>query len=311
MSQQSKPYETGCRMCGASSERLRRGLCMRHYQRFLKKTAELKDVDQNLGDAFELDCIWEGWLEPKKKGGRPKNDDVDVLDRIAREVTGIGGHGMTKRLEVGHRLERMISNQPLDKNTPAGRSSAGGGSAIETVALELQDSSRRVARNFPVEKSVDTSLDHSPDTLSNAAGGGDLPLVELLEAASGDGINSRGGFYDRFTLVMRVLFERGLEEELPGPIQWPSRAFSEIDYHLRQPGDSPRRFLTWVNEALIALRADNAAAGQLFDRLLLADQNLEDALVDAGISVSLGKKYRSLARARIKQHVDQQRRFQA
>ncbi|GEM_PF-3050712 len=78
------PAEHGCRVCG-SDVTLIRGLCDVHYRRFL---ARLKSVAAEQGeeaaDKFEADCLAKGWVTPKSKGGRPRDDDP--FDAIAAKI---------------------------------------------------------------------------------------------------------------------------------------------------------------------------------------------------------------------------------
>lgn len=76
------PKRDGCRVCG-SDERLIRGLCQKHYRRWKAKYDELPTQEER--DAFEEECIAKGWITPKSKGGRPK-EDPDPFDEIAAEI---------------------------------------------------------------------------------------------------------------------------------------------------------------------------------------------------------------------------------
>lgn len=66
---------------------MRRGLCQVHYRRFMKKVRDLREVDEQSSGKFEADCIRDGWIEPKQKGGRPKERDVfdDIADKVIAE----------------------------------------------------------------------------------------------------------------------------------------------------------------------------------------------------------------------------------
>lgn len=77
-----KPHATGCPVCG-SSEIKSRGLCDKHYRRFMDRRKELPTQAEK--DAFENKCLADGWIKPKTKGGRPAEDD-DPFDAIANEL---------------------------------------------------------------------------------------------------------------------------------------------------------------------------------------------------------------------------------
>ena len=67
---------------------MRRGLCQVHYRRFMKKVKDLWEVSEESAAQFEADCVRDGWIEPKQKGGRPKQRDV--FDEIADKVIAEG-----------------------------------------------------------------------------------------------------------------------------------------------------------------------------------------------------------------------------
>lgn len=66
---QKKPHATGCLVCGDSVESGARGLCSAHYRAF-RETLESLTSDE-AKKAFEEDAIRDGWLNPRKHGGRP------------------------------------------------------------------------------------------------------------------------------------------------------------------------------------------------------------------------------------------------
>ncbi|TWU02756.1 hypothetical protein [Stieleria varia] len=80
--------QDGCLVCGSAEKRLRRGLCNRHYQQFLRRQNGISEAEgPAAAETFENDCIWRGLLKPKEKGGRPKQDDGDVFAEVA-EASG-------------------------------------------------------------------------------------------------------------------------------------------------------------------------------------------------------------------------------
>lgn len=81
MSNRPKPFDDGCRVCGRTDERLIRGLCQMHYRRFASRQKEIAAAGgEEAGKAFEEQCLADGWILPKSKGGRPKDEDpFDVI----------------------------------------------------------------------------------------------------------------------------------------------------------------------------------------------------------------------------------------
>jgi hypothetical protein len=81
---QRKPFSSGCLICGSDDVKSR-GLCDVHYRRF---NAKQKKIASEQGEAasekFEADCLADGWILPKTKGGRPK--DADPFDVIAAKI---------------------------------------------------------------------------------------------------------------------------------------------------------------------------------------------------------------------------------
>lgn len=71
-------------MCGKST--YSRGLCQTHYRRWLAKYDAMKQENPAAADRFEADCIRDGWLIPKSKGGRRKGDDDPFDDYAIRAL---------------------------------------------------------------------------------------------------------------------------------------------------------------------------------------------------------------------------------
>lgn len=94
----TKPHTTGCKICGETTKRLRRGLCSTHYGRF---TTKVKSLPADEAAAFEAKCLADGWIEESKQGRRPKIDD-DPFDDLVAEV----------RAEFAHDIE--AAEQRLD-----------------------------------------------------------------------------------------------------------------------------------------------------------------------------------------------------
>lgn len=80
------PKKTGCRVC--SDEIYARGLCQKHYRRWMTKYNSFKTEEERI--AFEAKCIAEGWITKKTKGGRKRQDD-DPFDAIANEIKRLEG----------------------------------------------------------------------------------------------------------------------------------------------------------------------------------------------------------------------------
>ncbi|MGB7326375.1 MAG: hypothetical protein WBD31_15995 [Rubripirellula sp.] len=162
----------GCLACGHTGQRLRRGLCSRHYQQFLRRQSEKLETDgTGAAEIFENDCIWRGLLKHKEKGGRPSQDDHDVfssisarpkdlpsLDRLRDRIispllsTILSPYSLAKRQLVGLVADKMratIDNHFLDAS---GRSSDDG----ETVAVanEMTHGVDQHPTTDPVEDAV-------------------------------------------------------------------------------------------------------------------------------------------------------------
>lgn len=62
-----------------------RGLCDIHYRRFNAKQKKIAaEQGETAAEKFEADCLADGWILPKTKGGRPK--DADPFDVIAAKI---------------------------------------------------------------------------------------------------------------------------------------------------------------------------------------------------------------------------------
>lgn len=79
-----KPSQSGCLICGSDDVKSR-GLCDVHYRRFNAKQKKVAaDHGEAAAEKFEADCLADGWILPKTKGGRPK--DADPFDVIAAKI---------------------------------------------------------------------------------------------------------------------------------------------------------------------------------------------------------------------------------
>ncbi|MEL7265533.1 MAG: hypothetical protein AAFN70_18940 [Planctomycetota bacterium] len=86
------PRENKCLVCGKSTTKPRgsRGLCSIHYRRFKAKLDAFPTEAER--EAFEQQCLDDGWILPKSKGGRPKEDDDPfgaIAAKIAAQVPGV------------------------------------------------------------------------------------------------------------------------------------------------------------------------------------------------------------------------------
>jgi hypothetical protein len=79
-----QPFETGCRFCGRTDTRLKRGLCSTHFSRFNRKFNKLALESSDKAKAFEDRCVEQGWILPLKEVGRPVLEDP--FEKIVREV---------------------------------------------------------------------------------------------------------------------------------------------------------------------------------------------------------------------------------
>jgi len=77
----TKPFAVGCRVCGRTDQRLRRGLCQTHYQAWLELAKEMTPEDRA---EYEQRCIASGWLA-EKASAKPKSEGTP-FGEIAKEV---------------------------------------------------------------------------------------------------------------------------------------------------------------------------------------------------------------------------------
>lgn len=110
----TKPHQKGCRVCGETNQRLRRGLCAKHYERFNRKLRSLPENEQQL---FEEICISDGWVDAIKPPGRPK--PKDVFDEIADQVT----EGTQQAAEAKATYAEDKQRKPLSKRASKKKSS--------------------------------------------------------------------------------------------------------------------------------------------------------------------------------------------
>ncbi|TWU18027.1 hypothetical protein [Allorhodopirellula heiligendammensis] len=80
--EQPKPKTTGCKVCGNEPDDMRRGLCQKHYRRYM---AKLKTLEPAEAEAFEAKCIADGWLEESRQGQK-STKDFDPFDDLVAEV---------------------------------------------------------------------------------------------------------------------------------------------------------------------------------------------------------------------------------
>lgn len=98
-------------ICDDDSGRLKRGLCLRHYNRFTSKKRRLSPED---AQAFDDKCVEDGYILPSGgKGGRPKQDD-DPFDEVLAEIIGEGHAEITA---AEKQQEAKKSKAPTKKST--------------------------------------------------------------------------------------------------------------------------------------------------------------------------------------------------
>lgn len=74
----------GCLVCGGEDV-YSRGLCQPHYRRFMDRQKKIAaEQGEKAAEQFEADCLAKGWVKPKTKGGRPREEDP--FDIIAAEI---------------------------------------------------------------------------------------------------------------------------------------------------------------------------------------------------------------------------------
>ena len=101
-------------MCG--SEKIKgRGLCEKHYRRFLAKMESFAAPEDS--ELFEAKCIEHGWITERSKGGRPK--ERDPFDEIADLIV----EGRRQAAEAKERYE--TTNPPKTAKKTKGRKKSG------------------------------------------------------------------------------------------------------------------------------------------------------------------------------------------
>ncbi|HBJ36720.1 MAG TPA: hypothetical protein DDZ51_18580 [Planctomycetaceae bacterium] len=108
-----KPFETGCRYCGRTDAKLRRGLCGTHFTRFNRKFNKLAEESAKKAEEFEQKCIDQGWVSARAVGGRQKEDDP--FDQIAAEVEAEFARDLGAAVA---RDKAAQSKQPAKKRSP-------------------------------------------------------------------------------------------------------------------------------------------------------------------------------------------------
>ena len=86
-----KPHETGCLVCGAADV-YGRGLCQPDYRHFMKRLKAIESAQgENAAEKFEQDCLDAGWIRPKSKGGRQREENpLDLIaDRVVADCKGL------------------------------------------------------------------------------------------------------------------------------------------------------------------------------------------------------------------------------
>lgn len=76
-----KPHATGCTVCG-NPKVYSRGLCEPDYRQLKKELKRLKD-EANDESVERAEAVWitQGWILPRRKGGRPR--DSNPFESIA------------------------------------------------------------------------------------------------------------------------------------------------------------------------------------------------------------------------------------
>jgi len=87
-----KPFDDGCKYCGRTDTKLKRGLCTTHFTRFNRKYNKLAEESAQKAEEFEQKCIEQGWVLPRAVAGRQKEDDP--FDQIAAEVDAEFARGL-------------------------------------------------------------------------------------------------------------------------------------------------------------------------------------------------------------------------
>ncbi len=76
-----KPHQTGCLICG-NADVYSRGLCQADYRHFMRRRSAIELAKgAAAAEKFETQCLGAGWIKPKSKGGRHR--DENPLDAIA------------------------------------------------------------------------------------------------------------------------------------------------------------------------------------------------------------------------------------
>lgn len=176
MSEPTEPSPKACFVCGDKTTRLRRGLCTRHYQQFIKKQASLHDErGEQAAETFENDCIWEGLLQPKRRGGRRYQDDQNPFEQIAKHAL------------AGGLTDPLVDDSVLDWVTPRSSTRSPLVDPAMTRAI-TQWMDERTDDPKDASKTVAEFADAFRSILSDAAGGVAAKADDLTVAASPLGV---------------------------------------------------------------------------------------------------------------------------
>ena len=252
---------------------------MRHYQRFLKKQAEIRTTNEHAAEAFEYDCVWEGWLGPRLKGGRPKKEEGDIFERIATRVVASANSSSTQQRRIRRQLDQLLV------------ADGGGDRQLEKLASQLRKNAQDIGRYYDL------------DTLEEMETVADDILTPITDSNTAEPIDSRTVFFERYSVIMQELFRYACNV-MNHSINWPSHLFRDIDSRLSLDDLPTSRFYSSIIEVIDTLEERSPKASSLFQRCFFGDQELPDAAEDLEMPMDEAQKYWSLSRVLIKEQVE-------